>query len=71
MVLYALALVDADQTGASERLLSEAVSAEAGVRALQMHMHSTGKYGAGQGAFLVPLYGTGELPQVRARQLQQ
>jgi hypothetical protein len=34
------------------------------VRAVQLHLRSTGKYGAGQGAFLLPLYGAGALAEV-------
>jgi len=44
-----------------------AVTAAAGVAAVRLHLQSTGRYGAGYGAFLLPLYGAGELPQAFCR----
>ena len=41
-------------------------SAAEGLAALRLHVQSSGRYGAGTGAFLLPCYGTAELPQVSA-----
>jgi hypothetical protein len=72
IVLYALALVPEDQEAFAgrkvRRVVDEgAVTAAAGVAAVRLHLQSTGRYGAGHGAFLLPLYGAGELPQAFCR----
>lgn len=36
-----------------------------GLEALRLYVESAGKYGPGTGAFLLPYYGVGELPQVQ------
>ena len=40
------------------------LQAAAGLAALRLYVESAGKYGPGTGAFLLPYYGAGELPQV-------
>lgn len=46
---------------------SGVASAAAGLAALQLYTRSSTRYGPGTGAFLLPCYGTAELPQVRIR----
>mmetsp|Transcript_26686 Transcript_26686/g.87507 ORF Transcript_26686/g.87507 Transcript_26686/m.87507 type:complete len:590 (+) Transcript_26686:68-1837(+) len=57
VVMYAIAMLD-DADG---------VGAEAGMAAVHQYLTSIGRFGAGQGAFLAPLYGVGELPQAFCR----
>ena len=44
---------------------SGVVSAATGLAALHLYVQSSTRYGHGTGAFLLPCYGTAELPQVR------
>ncbi|KAK9838555.1 hypothetical protein WJX81_007100 [Elliptochloris bilobata] len=50
-ILYALAMADAEQ----------------GRAALALYLESAGRYGAGTGALLAPMFGAGELPQAFCR----
>eukprot|EP00854_Cymbomonas_tetramitiformis_P006480 gene6480-7769_t len=64
VVLYAIALVDEAPTGSSTgRHVAKGLTAREGVRLVQLYIQSIGRFGPDQGAFLIPLYGTGELPQ--------
>ncbi|KAK3262461.1 hypothetical protein CYMTET_28685 [Cymbomonas tetramitiformis] len=69
VVLYAIALVDEAPTGSSTgRHVAKGLTAREGVRLVQLYIQSIGRFGPDQGAFLIPLYGTGELPQAFCRQ---
>lgn len=50
--------------GAGQTAGPVATAAE-GLAALQLHVRSSNRFGPGTGAFLMPCYGTAELPQVR------
>ena len=49
----------------SQHSASALVTAAEARRALRLYTASTGKYAAGGSAFMAPVYGVGELPQVR------
>eukprot|EP00884_Botryococcus_braunii_P015864 jgi/Botrbrau1/2961/Bobra.0026s0029.1 len=65
-ILYALALLTRGQDLADTRDPPPA-SAKEGLAALSRYFESLGRYGAGTGALMVPLYGTAELPQAFCR----
>ncbi len=65
-VHYALALADSDQ-GAGGGGAGGALGREEGRARVGTYLRSVGRFGAGQGAFLVPLWGSGELPQAFCR----
>ena len=56
VLAYGVALLDGKSAGAAEALI-----------ALARYSRSVGRFGAGQGAFLVPRYGASELPQAFCR----
>ncbi|GAQ88243.1 rab GDP dissociation inhibito [Klebsormidium nitens] len=60
-LLYSVALLTHDQDS------GPAVTAREGLRAITAYLHSVGRFGPGVGAFLYPLYGSGELPQAFCR----
>jgi len=59
-VLYAIALVNTDQSQAANQ-----ISTAEGVTAVKAYLSGIGRYGAC--ASLVPIYGTGEIPQAFCR----
>ena len=65
-VHYALALADSDQ-GAGGGGAGGALDREEGRARVGTYLRSVGRFGAGQGAFLAPLWGSGELPQAFCR----
>ncbi len=67
-VHYALALADSDQGAASTTGGgSLTLNREEGRARVGTYLRSVGRFGAGQGAFLAPLWGSGELPQAFCR----
>ena len=67
-VHYALALADSDQGAASAiEGGSLILNREEGRARVGTYLRSVGRFGAGQGAFLAPLWGSGELPQAFCR----
>ncbi|EIE25039.1 FAD/NAD(P)-binding domain-containing protein [Coccomyxa subellipsoidea C-169] len=65
VIMYALACIPSSQEG--PELTGCPVSTADGMAALARYMESVGRYGADTAAFLVPLYGGGELPQAFCR----
>ncbi|CAL8462001.1 g1532 [Coccomyxa elongata] len=65
VIMYALACIPSSQE--EPGLTGRPVSAAGGMAALARYMESVGRYGADTAAFLVPLYGGGELPQAFCR----
>ena len=53
--------------GHSQRAAGALMTAAEARRALQLYTASTGKYAAGGSAFMAPVYGVGELPQVHRK----
>jgi len=69
VILYGLVLASTDQHAAAKEgpLQPGIVSAREGKAAMAKYIASVGRYGPGTGAFLVPLYGMGEIPQAFCR----
>ena len=66
-ILYALALADTHQGSARAEGLPRPLSRQEGRSRVMTYLRSVGRFGAGQGAFLAPLWGSGELPQAFCR----
>ncbi|KAL3683728.1 hypothetical protein R1sor_001750 [Riccia sorocarpa] len=64
IILYAIALVDTDQSDESSPCR---LTTEDGFRKLTLYLSSVGKFANAPTAFLYPLYGAGELPQAFCR----
>ena len=66
-ILYALALADTHQGSARAEGSPRPLSRKEGRSRVMTYLRSVGRFGTGQGAFLAPLWGSGELPQAFCR----
>jgi len=65
-VMYGLVLATTDQ-GSGAPPASARISAAEGKAAMLKYIASAGRHGPGTGAFILPLYGSGEIPQAFCR----